>query len=190
MNKLELEDRIIKRADMENIEIVKCNIYRKGKNRINILPTVVNNYKDEWISKFQIESLIDEVVPFDIEYEIPSIDLEGRYSIFKVGDIVEVDNIWIRLDADEECSDMVVGAGCGQWRKGWMKGKVFELNDGMVGVKFNRDVWIEKPDIGWINDVSELKRLIAKGDIYKVEKGQPVYIGIQSWNLRKIRNNR
>lgn len=189
MNRIELEKQIIERGKEKGIKIISCKIYSR-KDKIDFYPEIQNNYAKTWIYKHQVEEIINDLAPIERPHTINRIDLDkSRYDLFKIGDKIEVDNIWIRLNAEEEqLKTIKIGVGCGQYRQGWMLGKVIETpeqNDRALQIVFDRDIYIEKDDCGWIGDVTGFERLIREGKINKIEKGQSIYSGTHTWTIRK-----
>lgn len=192
MNKLELKKLIIDEGRKRGIIVTNCSIVKYSDNVIRITPTIVNEYKDNWILKYQVEDLVADVIPLELVFKVGDVYIDCHRT-FKIDDIVQLDNVWIRLDVgEEEQKDLIdVSAYCGLYRKGWVKGTIFETpeqNDRALGVKFSRDVYIQKDTKIYINSVSDIENEITKGNIYKVEKGQPVYCGTGIWGIRKIRS--
>lgn len=190
MNRLELQKQIISAGKKKGIIITECRIYDRGKE-LDFYPEIQNNYSDTWIYKHQVEEIIHNLAPLERPHRIDKIALdESRYDLFKQGDKIEVENIWIRLDAGEkEPKKLInVSAGCGQWRQGWVKGTVFET-DRFLGIKFDRDVYFEQDEVGWIGSVDNLEKLVREGKIVKLEAGQPTYSGTHLWSIRKPREN-
>ena len=189
MNRLEFKKLLIEEGSKRGIYITDCNIFDMGEY-LNFIPTIRNNTKEEWVYKYQVEELIHDLAPLERPHQIKTINLDDtRYKIFKINDKVEINDLWIRLDAGEKEPDIIdVSLVCGQWKCGWATGAVFETpkqNDRALGVKFERDIWLlERND--WIGHLETLERLIQSGKMKKVEKGQPVWIGTHSWNIRKV----
>ena len=161
------------------------------EDRLDFHPEIENNYAEKWIYPHQVEELISDLAPIERPYKIEKIDLDNsRYDLFNIEDEIEVDDIWIRLDAGESTPTELIkiGSVCGQYRQGWVKGKVFETpkqNDRALGIKFERDIYIQSEKCGWIGDVTNLERLIAEHEINKIEAGQPIWSGTHIWTIRK-----
>ena len=188
MNRKELEQGIIEEGKKRGIKITECRIYDRG-DKLSFYPTVDNATKSGWVYKNQIEELIDDLAPIDRPHEIGEIDLDYHSRHFEIGEKVELDNIWIRLDADEEEPEDLIRTGtvCGQYREGWVTGIVVETpeqNDRALVIKFGRDIYIEKVQEWW-RGVAALEQAIKDGKINKIDKGQPVYCGILRWGVRK-----
>lgn len=190
MNRLELQDIIIEEGKRRNIMLTEIRIYDRG-DHLDFYPTIQNNTADGWVYKHQVESLISDLAPIERPHNIEKIDLDRKCDYFKVGDEVEVDDIWIRLDAGEDekkVKDLIkFGSCCGQYRKGWVKGILFETpmeNDRMLGIKFSRDVFLQDKKCGYVGCVNNLERFIKEDKIKKVEAGQPIYCGHCTWTVR------
>lgn len=186
MNRLELANKIKTEGKKRKINITQCNIYDRG-DYLEFFTTIKNDTAKGWVYTHQVEELIEDLCPIERKCKIGKVDLEWRK--FKIGELAEVDNLWIRLDGGEKepKSLIKIGSACGQWRSGWVTGKVIETpeqNDRALVVIFNRDVWIEKEHQYW-GDVTGLEKGIEEGKIKKIEKGQPVFCGIASWDVRK-----
>ncbi len=190
MNRLQLQQKIIKEGKKRGIIITECRIYDRGTH-LDFYPEIQNNNAENWIYKHQVNDLISDLASVERTHEIQQISLDkSRNNLFKIGDEIEIDELWIRLNAGEgEPKDLLkVGTACGQYRSGWLKGVVFETpheNDRALGIKFNRDIFIEDKDCGWIGCVSNLEKLIQEGKIKKVEAGQPIWSGTHVWTIRK-----
>lgn len=189
MNRLELEKIIIEEGKKRGIKVTKCNIYDRGKDGLQFFPTIDNVNKSEWIYEDQVKELIDDLAPLERPHEVADINLDYISRYFKIGEEIELDNIWIRLDAEEEEQSNLItyGSVCGQYRQGWVTGKIVETpeqNDRCLAIKFDRDIFLEK-EHKWWGDVSKLEQAIKDGKIVKVEKGQPVYCGTCRWDIRK-----
>jgi len=189
MNRIELEQEIIKEGVKRRISVTKCDIYDRT-DKLSFCITVDNTTKTGWVYKHQIEELTHDLAPLERPHEIQTINLDYNSRVFSVGDIVEIDGIWIRLDAGEETPTNIidVGAGCGQYRSGWVTGTVFETpeqNGRLLGIKFERDIYLSKDTQQWYGDVSAIEKAIEDGSLGKVEKGQPIYSGTLRWELRK-----
>ena len=186
MNRLELEKEIIAEGKKRKITVTKCAIYDRG-DYLEFYPTIKNDTAKDWVYANQVEQLISDLAPVERQHKVSRADLELRD--FKIGEQVEIERLWIRLDAGEkEPKDLIkVGSCCGQWRNGWVTGKVIETpeqNGRALVVVFKRDVWIEK-EHDWWGSVDGLEKGIADDKIKKIEKGQPVYCGAGSWDIRK-----
>ena len=189
VNRLELEKQIIERGKEKGIKIISCRIYSR-KDDIDFYPEIQNNCAKDWIYKHQVEEIISDLAPLERPHTINKIELDkSRYDLFKIGDEIEIDNIWIRLDAEEKEPEIIkVGSCCGQYRQGWMLGKVIETpkqNDRALQIIFDRDIYIEKDNYEHIGNVTGLERLIREGKINKIEKGQSIYSGTHVWTIRK-----
>ena len=190
MNRLELIQKIIEEGKKRGIIVTDCQIYDRGEY-LDFHPEIQNNLANNWIYQHQVEKLIDDLAPIERPHKVEKASLDkSRYDLFNIGDEIEVDGIWIRLDAgEEEPKDLIkIGTGCGQYRSGWVKGVVFETpkqNDRALGIKFERDIFIEDPDCGYIGSVMNLEELIQKGRIKKIEKGQAIWSGTHTWTIRK-----
>ena len=187
MNRMELETAINEEGKNRNITVLRCSIYDREKY-LEFFLEIENIYADKWVYAHQVEELIHDLAPIERFHKIGSVQLGSR--TFYKGDIVELDNIWIRLDAgEEEPKNFIrVGSCCGQYRKGWVTGKVFETpeqNDHALGIKFDRDIYIEDDSAGWVGYVSDLELLIKNGTVKKIEKEQPVWCGTGRWEVRK-----
>jgi hypothetical protein len=189
MNRLELSKKIKAEGKKRNIEITEVDIYDRGTH-LDFCVTVKNDSATNWVYKHQIEELVNDMAPLERQHEIQDIRIDwGRE--FKIGDIVEIDDLWIRLDADEkEPKDLIkVGLACATWRQGWVKGTVIETpneNDRALAVKFERDVWYEDGKLGWIGHISNLEKLVREDKIKRIDKGQAIYVGTLSWSVRKV----
>lgn len=186
MNRLELEKEIIAEGKKRKIIITKCRIYDRG-DYLEFYPTVKNESAKSWVYAHQVEDLINDLAPVERQHKVNKVELESRY--FKIGEMVELDKLWIRLDAGEEEPKKLikVGSGCGQWRSGWVKGEVVETpeqNDRVLVMKFERDVWIEA-EHKWWGDIGGIEKAVVEGKIKKIEKGQPLCCGTGSWDIRK-----
>ena len=190
MNRLELAKQIIEEGRNRGIKITRCGISDWGKEKgLVFFPTLDNVNKSEWIYEHQVKELIDDFAPLERLHRIGDINLDYRSRYFEIGEEVELDNVWIRLDTgEEEPLDLITyGSLCGQYRQGWVTGKIVgtpEQNDRSLVIKFNRDIFLEK-EHKWWGDVSILEQAIKDGLIVKVEKGQPVYCGSCRWEVRK-----
>lgn len=190
MNRLELQNKIIEEGKTRKITITKCRIYNRG-DCLDFYPEIQNNIATGWIYKHQVETLIDDLAPVGRPHKTRDISLDqSRYDLFGIGDEIEMDGLWIRLDAGEaEPKDLIkTGACCGQYRSGWIRGIVFETpeqNERALGIKFSRDVFIEDKDCRWIGCVETLEKFISEGKIKKVEAGQPIWCGTHCWTIRK-----
>lgn len=190
MNRLELRNKIITEGKKREITVTDCRIYDRG-DCLDFCPEIRNNTAKSWVYKHQVENLIDDLAPIERPHKIRQINLDkSRYNLFKVGDEIEVDEIWIRLNAGEKEPTKIIkiGSCCGQYRQGWVRGQVFETpqqNDRALGIKFSRDIYLEDKDCGWISCVSNLEKLITEGKIKKIEKGQPIWSGTYCWTIRK-----
>lgn len=183
MNRMELERQIIEEGLKRGIRVTKCEVYDRG-DYLDFYPEIENDYSSKWVYKHQVEGLIYDLAPIERKHKIADrIGIANRS--FNVGDVVELDDVWIRLDAGEvKPKDIIkVGSVCGQYRQGWVTGTVFEKG-GVVGIRFDRDIYLEQDDAGWIGHVGNLEELIRTGKIKKIEKGQPVSCGSASWKLR------
>ncbi len=188
MNRLELKEKIIEEGKTRGIIVTDCKIYDR-KEYLEFCITIVNNTARGWVYKHEVQNLIDDLAPIERYHKISNINLDNsRYEIFHVGDDVEINDIWIKVDEGEkEPKEMKVFLVCGPYRSGWMKGKVFETpgeNNRVLGIKFNRDIWLLTKDVG-IYNLDELKRLIKSGDMREIKMGQPVWIGTHNWSIRK-----
>ncbi len=186
MNRLELESEIIKEGKKRNIIVTNCPIYDRG-DYLEFYPTIKNETSKNWVNKYQVENLIDDLAPIERPHKIGGIRLAIRN--FKVGDIVEIDNIWLRLDAGKKAPEELIKerGGCGQYIGGWVTGEVVEtpeINGRALVLKFSMDIYYEEKHEWW-GDVEGLEKGIREGKIRKIEKGQPLYIGTQRWELRK-----
>ena len=190
MNRIELEQEIIREGKVRGIIVTKCGIYDRG-NCLDFYLEIRNNESFNWIFKHQVEELIADLSPLERPSNIKKIGLDmSRSTLFEIGDSIEVDDIWIRLDAgEEEPRNLIkISTCCGQYRHGWVKGEVFETpeqNDRALGIKFKRDIYIESPNIGWIDNVTTLEKFIKEDKISKVEAGQPIWSGTHTWTIRK-----
>ena len=190
MNRLELEQQIKKEGLKRKIKITGCRIYDRG-NCLDFYPEIENNYAESWIYSHQVDELISDLAPLERSHKVNKIDLDSsRSDLFNIGDKIEVDNVWIRLNAGEDEPENLIkiGSACGQFRQGWVKGKVFETpeqNDRALGIKFDRDIYIESEECGWIGNVTNLEKLIKEGGIKKIEAGQPIWSGTHRWEIRK-----
>jgi hypothetical protein len=187
MNRMELEKQIIAEGEKRKIQVVKCSIHDRGTH-LDFYPEIVNEYANAWVNEYQVEELINDIAPLERPHKIQSMYLASR--TFYIGENVEIDNVWIRLDYQEKEPKGLIksSAGCGQYRQGWVKGKVVETpeqNDKALVVVFPRDIWIEK-ESKWWGDVSTLEKAIQAGQLTKIEKGQPCYCGTGVWSLRKV----
>jgi hypothetical protein len=189
MNRLELEKKIITEGKKRKIEVTECRIYDRGEDGLDFYPTIRNDYNIGWVYKHQAAGLIDDIAPIERKHKVGRIGL--AYRTFKKGDIIQMDDIWIRMDAIERDKDIKnildYGSCCGQWRQGWMKGKVIEFNE-MLTVVFDRDVWYENGESVHINSVTDLEKAQQNGNLIKIEKGQPMYCGFQYWGIRKYKS--
>jgi len=190
MNRLELGKEIIDEGRKRGIVVTKCRIFDRY-SYLDFYPEIENNFASTWVYEHQVEQLIDDLALLERPHKIADVRLDGsRYNLFHVGDSIEVDNVWIRLDdGEKEDKDLIKeNAGCGQYRQGWVKGEVFETpaqNDRALGIKFSRDVYIEGENVGWISCVEELEKLIRIGSVKKIEAGQPIWAGTNVWSIRK-----
>lgn len=189
MNRLELQNKIIEEGKKREIALTEIRIYDRG-DHLDFYPTIQNNTAGKWVYKHQVETLISDLAPIERSHNIKEIDLDRKSDFFKVGDEIEVDNIWIRLDAGEDTPKNLIKEGtvCGQYCSGWVKGTVFETpmqNDRVLGIKFPRDIYIEDKNVGWIGCVTNLEKLINENKIKKVEAGQPIWCGHCVWTVRK-----
>ena len=182
MNRIELEQQIIHEGKKRGIIVTRCRIYDRGAY-LEFYPEIRNDTARGWVCEFTVEELIDDLAPLGRRHKINKIELATRD--FVVGDMVEMDRIWIRLDAGEkEPKNLIkVGSCAGQWRSGWVKGKVV-TNDRFLAIKFSRDIWYEE-DHHWWGSVQGIEEGIRNGQIKKIDKGQPLYCGTQVWTLRK-----
>lgn len=189
MNRLELKKIIIEEGKKRGIKVTICGIYDRGKEGLKFYPTIDNVNKSEWIYEHQVKELIDDFAPLERQHSITDINLDYRSRFFKIGEEVELDNVWIRLDVgEEEPLDLITyGSVCGQYRQGWVTGKIVgtpELSDRSLVIKFERDIFLEKVH-SWWGVVSTLEKAIRDGDIVKIERGQPLYCGSCRWEVRK-----
>ncbi len=143
MNRLELEKQIIAEGKKRGIVVKKCAIHSR-KDHIDFYPTIENNHANKWVYKHQVEELVRDLAPLERPHIINKIELdESRYDLFKIGDEIEMEGIWIRLDAGELEPDIIkIGSVCGQYRSGWIKGTIFEAGDRGIGIKFSRTVYL------------------------------------------------
>lgn len=188
MNRIELERKIKDEGKRRGMKITECRIYNRG-DKLSFYPTIDNATKEGWIFKSQIKELIDDLAPIERPHEIGGIDLDYHSRHFEIGEKVELDGIWIRLDAGEEEQKDLIDAVtyCGQYRQGWVTGIIVEMpeqNDRVLVIKFDRDIYIEEK-CEWWSDVTVLEQAIKEGKIKKIEKGQPVYCGTLVWEVRK-----
>lgn len=188
MNRMEFEQQVISEGKKRNILIKSCDVYDRG-TRLDFCVTLINENRKEWICKHTVEELLHDIAPIERQHQIQNIRLDHRE--FKVGDKVQCDNLWIKLEfGEKEPKDMDVFSCCGQFRSGWVAGKVVETpqqNDIAVAVIFDRTVYLEsETNVGWIGHVDNLKQLIREDKIKTIEKGEPVYHGSCSWGIRKI----
>lgn len=189
MNRLELEQEIIKVGKEREIKVTSCKIYDRGERGLEFFPTIDNANRNGWIYKHQAEELINDLAPSERICIVGEISLDYRTRNFEIGEKIELDNMWIRLDAGEKEQDDLItcGSACGLYRQGWVTGEIVETpeqNDRALVIKFERDVFLEKTPQWWGN-VTVLEQAIRDGDIAKVEKGQPVYCGTCRWDVRK-----
>jgi hypothetical protein len=188
MNRLELEQKIIKEGKKRKINLESCRIYDRGEY-LEFYPIVINESNKTWIYKHRIEELIDDLAPMERPHQIN--DPKIAHRTFKIGERVQVFNLWIKLAYKEkEPEGYDGGSRCGQYREGWVLGEVVETpeqNDGAVVVLFDRDVYLEDENCGWIGNVTNLEKLIKEDKIKKIEKGSPVYCGSCLWTLRKYK---
>jgi hypothetical protein len=189
MNRLELQDKIIEEGKRLNITFTEIRIYDRG-DHLDFYPTIQNNTADGWVYKHQVKALISDLAPIERPHEIKQIDLNRKCDFFNIDDEVEIDDIWIRLDAGEkEPKDFIkIGSCCGQYRKGWTKGVVFETpmeNDRALGIKFTRDIYIADEKCGYFGSVQNLEQYIKEDKIKKIEAGQPIWCGHCTWTIRK-----
>lgn len=188
MNRLELE-RLIKVEGLKRgIIVTECHINDFGKEGLNFYPEIKNERRKGWVCSYKVEELIDDLAPIERPHKIGEIRLANRD--FKVGEEVEVDDIWIYLEDNEKEDNVIISRSCcGNWRQGWVKGKVIETpeqNDRTLVIKLNRDIWIEEKHEWW-GTVQGLEQAIKYGKIKKIEKGKPVYIGTGRWEVRKVK---
>lgn len=187
MNRLELSKQIIEEGKNRGITIVKCHIWSREKYLEFYLAIQNDNAKD-WVYEHEIKELIADFAPVERHHTVSDITIDRETDFFKIGDTAEIDDLWIRLDAGEKEPDIInVSRGCGTWRSGWVKGTVFETpmeNDRALGVKFERDVYIEEEG-AYFSNVDELEMKVREGKIKKIEAGQPAWVGHCSWIVRK-----
>lgn len=188
MNRKELEQKIKKEGKKRGINITECRMYDRG-DKLSFYPTVDNATKSEWVFKHQIEELIDDLAPIERPHEIGEICLDYHSRHFEIGEKVELNNVWVRLDAGEEEPKDLIDAGtyCGQYRQGWVTGTIVETpeqNDRALVIKFDRDIFIGKVHKWW-GDSTALEQAFKEGKINKIEKGQPIYCGTLRWEVRK-----
>jgi hypothetical protein len=185
MNRLELEKQIIVEGEKRGITVTKCTIHSR-KDHIDFYPTIRNNYASRWVYKHQVEELISDLSPLERPCIINKIKLdESRYDLFKVGDEIEMEDIWIRLDAGELEPDIIkIGSATGQYRSGWVKGTVFEVDGRGLGIKFSRTVYLAD-NAGWIESANNLEKLIRDGTVKTIDAGQPIWSGTHTWRIRK-----
>jgi len=190
MNKMELEKQIIEEGKKRSIIVTGCIIHRY-KDGLHFRITIKNETVKGWVYPYQVEELVDDIVPLEFFYKIDSIDIAPRS--FKVGETVEVKDIFIKLDAGEKEPRIIKGSTyCGQWIRGWVKGKVVETpeqNGRVLAIKFARDIWYQRENILW-NDIKELEQAIKSKKLKKIEKGQLLYCGTDIWDLRKCGQRR
>ena len=189
MNRLELAKIIIEEGRNRGIKVIRCGISDWGKEGLKFFPTIDNTTKSGWIYKHQVTELIDDFAPLERLHKIGEINLDYRSRHFEIGEEVEIDNVWIRLDAGEDEPPDLIDSGsfCGQYIGGWVTGKVVgtpELGGRSLVIKFERDIFLEKNHLWW-GDVSTLEKAIRDGKIVRIEKGQPVYCGSCRWEVRK-----
>ena len=189
MNRLELEEKIKVEGTKRKIKVIQCRIYDRG-DCLDFYIDIENNYVKDWTYEHQVKELIDDLAPLERPHKVEKVRLSRKYNFFKIGDKIEVENIWIRLDAGEkEPKDLDMDSSCGQYRQGWMVGTIFETpeqNDRALGIKFEKDIYIETKDCGWIGNVTNLEKLIQEEKINKVEAGQPIWSGTNVWEIRKL----
>lgn len=186
MNRLELSKKIIAEGKKRKITITECKVYDRGKKEgLDFSVEIKNENAKDWIYEHQVKDLIADLTPIERPFDIMNITIADRK--FKAGDKVEIDDIWIRLDAGEKEPKIInVGSGCGQYLRGWVQGKVVEINDGgMLVVSISRDIWIDNEG-KYRGSVMALEEAMKKGEIEKIEKGQPLYCGLGSWDVRKV----
>lgn len=188
MNRKELKEQIISEGKKRKITIVDCRIYDRGERGLEFHPVIRNDHAKGWVYDHQVRELITDLAPLERPHEIADISIDREADFFKIGDKVELDGVWIRLDASEKEPDLIKsGSACGQYRSGWVCGEVFETpaqNDRALGIKFARDVYVVH-DLGWIGDVTNLEKLISNGKLRKVAAGQPVWVGTSRKEVRK-----
>lgn len=191
MNRLELEAQIIKEGKKRNIIVERCDIHDRG-DHLDFYITIQNDYAENWVYKNQIETLIHDLAPIERCHKVQDIRLgKTRYKIFKIGDKVEMEDLWIRLHTNEKEPDIIkVNSVCGPWRSGWITGIIFETpeqNDRLLGIKFDRDVWMLK-EYCYIHSITDINNYITEGKMRKVDMGQPIWCGTHSWSIRKKKN--
>lgn len=184
MNRLELEQLIKDEGNKRGIIVTRCLI-ADHKDKLVFIPTIVNEREKDWVYEHQVHELIHDLAPLERPHEIKTIELAPR--VFKLKEKVQLNKIWVRLDAGEDDpKTMNISSVCGQWRSGWYQGEVFETpeqNGRFLGIVFDRDVYLER-EPRWFGHVSELEKLIKTEAFQKVEKGQPVWCGTAAWTLR------
>lgn len=191
MNRLELEKAIKEEGKRRGVKVTKCGIYDRGEEGLEFFPTVDNVNKSEWIYPHQVEGLINDLAPLERPHKIGTIDLDYKSRYFEIGEEVELDHVWIKLEEEEEDNEpkslITYGSMCGLYRGGWVTGKVVgtpEENDRSLIIKFERNIFLEKEHRWWGN-VSILEQAIRERKIVKIEKGQSVYCGSCRWEVRK-----
>jgi len=186
MNRLELEQVIKDEGKKRKIILESCQIYDRG-NYLEFYPTLVNEYKKDWVYSYDVEKLIHDFAPIEREHKIDKTHIANRK--FVIGQKVQVDDLWIKIKYGEKnpkCID--VRSVCGQWLSGWVEGRVVETpeqNDRAVVVIFDRDIWYEEKHEWW-GCVDGIEKAIKDNKIIKVEKDSPLFVGSCVWNLRKL----
>lgn len=189
MNRLELERKIIKEGKKRGITVTEVGIYDRGDDGLEFCPRIRNDYNDTWVYDFNVKELISDLAPVERKHTVEKVELE-RHN-FRKGDIVQVDDIWIRLDGNEN-EDKIknildYGSCCGSWRQGWMKGKVVSETDYGPNIMFERDIWVVPNPVS-VFHIRDIDKAVKNGSMEKVEKGQTIWCGYSSWAIRKYRS--
>ena len=193
MNRLELEKQIIEEGKNRNIIVTKCNIFKDRELCLDFHVEIQNNFREGWVYKHQVETLIADLAPIEHPHKVIEISLDiSRYDLFNVNDLVEVDDIWIKLGFGERESAIIdYSSVCGQYREGWVTGTVVETpkeNGRVLAVIFNRDVYLDSKEYYTMRP--QIDAAIQQGRMPTIVKGDAVTIGTHSWTVRKIKGDK
>lgn len=191
MNRVELGNKIKDSAKAKEINITDVRIFDRG-DRLDVNLRYVADCPCHWVHKFSLEDIVANEMPVERSWKMQSMDIDRDYDIFQMDEEVEMYEPWIKLafNEDEKTVPIKTGSGCGQYRQGWLTGKIIgtpaTMDRGVYVIGFDRTVWLEPEKSEWIGDVTRLEQMIKEGTLKEVAAGDPVYIGSSRPEIRSI----
>jgi len=182
MNRLALKQKIIDEGAKRGIEI-KGPTINVQFDPISVFVTIVNDKRSTWVSKYQVENLIYDMMPVERFFDIRKIRLAEHH--FEVDDVVEVRDLWFKRYEENNEEDVMIVSASGDWGNGWIRGVIVKIQRGVYGVQFDRPVYFGNEDLGFSNNHA-IEKAVYNNRLKLVTANEIFWVGCCSWSIRKI----